>query len=188
MKKNKILLILSALIIVTLISVVVSTIVVAAWPFTDIGPSHWAYNSIKWLYDNDITTGYPDNTYRPDNNVKRDEMAAFLYREAGTLVAAGAHVVPKSGGGFIIDEWFNNVNGQKPTHGWLLAHNIDFHFDTGNRFPVCTIDWDNSVTSFCSAKVSGQSVVVSVYDLDADVPALGKAGFWVMVFGKDIQP
>ncbi len=27
-----------------------------------------------------ITTGYPDNTYRPTAQVGRDAMAAFLYR------------------------------------------------------------------------------------------------------------
>ena len=188
MKTRKILLILSALVAVALISGIVSTIVVAAWPFVDVGPGHWAYNSIKWLYDNKITTGYGDNTYRPNNTVQRDEMAAFLHRQAGALVAAGAHVVPKEGGGHEIKEWFNNVNGQKPTQTWFFAHGVNFGFDMSNKLVQCTVDMDDSVTSFCSAKTGNNQVLVAVYDLEADVPALGTAGFWVLVYGHDIQP
>jgi hypothetical protein len=32
------------------------------------------------MKDAGITTGYPDGTYRPENPVKRSEMAAFIYR------------------------------------------------------------------------------------------------------------
>ena len=159
----------------------------AAWPFVDVGPGHWAYNSIKWLCDNKITTGYPDNTYHPDNNVKRDEMAAFLHRQAGAWVAAGVHIEPKSGGGFEVTDWFNNVNGQKPIHTWFLAHGINFGFPTENRFPLCVVDGQDSVTSLCSVQVGGNLVLVSVYDVKND-SLFEPTGFWLLVFGLDIQP
>ncbi len=46
-------------------------------PFTDIAV-HWAGSYIEELYDQGITGGYPDGTYRPENRVTRAEMAVFL--------------------------------------------------------------------------------------------------------------
>ena len=39
---------------------------------------------IVWLADQGITTGYPDNSFRPLGTVNRDSMAAFLYRVSGS--------------------------------------------------------------------------------------------------------
>lgn len=42
------------------------------------------YKEICWLQDEGISNGFSDGTYRPFANVKRDVMAAFLYRAAGS--------------------------------------------------------------------------------------------------------
>jgi hypothetical protein len=41
---------------------------------------HWAETFICWLRANGIVYGYDDGTYRPENNVKRGEMAVFINR------------------------------------------------------------------------------------------------------------
>ena len=46
--------------------------------FSDVPDSHFAHDFITWLFDNGITAGFPDGTYRPNNNVTRAEMAVFL--------------------------------------------------------------------------------------------------------------
>jgi hypothetical protein len=46
-------------------------------PFSDIA-GHWAEEWIEDMYDEGITSGYPDGTYRPENHVTRAEMAVFL--------------------------------------------------------------------------------------------------------------
>ena len=51
-------------------------------PFSDIA-SHWAEAWIEDLYDEGITSGYPDGTYRPENQVTRAEMAVFLVNAFG---------------------------------------------------------------------------------------------------------
>jgi len=51
-------------------------------PFSDIG-GHWAEAYIEELYDQGITGGYPDGTYRPENQVTRAEMAVFLVNSFG---------------------------------------------------------------------------------------------------------
>jgi len=51
-------------------------------PFTDIN-LHWAEIFIEELFDQGITGGYPDGTYRPENQVTRAEMAVFLVNTFG---------------------------------------------------------------------------------------------------------
>ena len=41
---------------------------------------HWAEGWIEDLYGDGLTSGYPDNTYRPENQVTRAEMAIFLLK------------------------------------------------------------------------------------------------------------
>ncbi|MDO4916980.1 MAG: GH25 family lysozyme [Rothia sp. (in: high G+C Gram-positive bacteria)] len=51
--------------------------------FTDVPTSHPFYKEISWLAEQGISTGWDDGTYRPDNKITRDAMAAFMYRLAG---------------------------------------------------------------------------------------------------------
>ncbi|MCX6497777.1 MAG: S-layer homology domain-containing protein [Arthrobacter sp.] len=48
--------------------------------FPDVAQSNLFYNEIRWLAATQITTGYPDNTFRPVQPINRDAMAAFVYR------------------------------------------------------------------------------------------------------------
>jgi len=61
-------------------------------PFSDI-TGHWAEKYIEELFDQGITGGYPDGTYRPDNLVTRAEMAVFLLKGIGISPPAidGSH-------------------------------------------------------------------------------------------------
>jgi hypothetical protein len=45
--------------------------------FIDVSGSHWAFRYIQMMYDEMITTRYPDGTYRPENTVNRSQMAVF---------------------------------------------------------------------------------------------------------------
>jgi Tol biopolymer transport system component len=49
-------------------------------PFTDVSTSHPFATEIAWAAGEDITTGYPDDTYRPSAVVTRQATAAFLHR------------------------------------------------------------------------------------------------------------
>ncbi|GAB3520940.1 S-layer homology domain-containing protein [Arthrobacter monumenti] len=52
-------------------------------PFTDVDSDTKYQQQILWAYDNNITNGYDDGTFRPYEPINRDAMAAFLYRMAG---------------------------------------------------------------------------------------------------------
>jgi len=48
--------------------------------FSDVAPAYHAYNHIDALVSNNITAGYDDNTFRPNNSTSRAEFAALLIR------------------------------------------------------------------------------------------------------------
>jgi len=51
--------------------------------FSDVATSHPFFAEIEWLAADEITTGFPDGTYKPGAVVTRQAMAAFMYRMAG---------------------------------------------------------------------------------------------------------
>jgi hypothetical protein len=48
--------------------------------FSDVSAGHWAFKYIQKMYEDEITTGYSDGTYRPAGYVTRGQMAAFIVR------------------------------------------------------------------------------------------------------------
>ncbi len=56
----------------------------AASSFPDVPPSHTFYTHISWLADQGITYGYADGSFGPDDSVTRGQLAAFLYKMAGS--------------------------------------------------------------------------------------------------------
>jgi len=51
--------------------------------FPDVAPGFWAFQSIEALAASEITTGFPDGTFRPLEPVTRAQMATFLARALG---------------------------------------------------------------------------------------------------------
>ncbi|MET3681925.1 competence ComEA-like helix-hairpin-helix protein [Alkalibacillus flavidus] len=63
-------------------------------PFTDIPENDWKTEHVEKLVANDITNGYPDDTYRPSHDITRGAFSAMIYRtmtqgENDTPVAQG---------------------------------------------------------------------------------------------------
>ncbi len=52
-------------------------------PFSDVSSGEWSCPYIAAIKNAGITTGYPDNSYKPSAPVKRLEMAVFLTRALG---------------------------------------------------------------------------------------------------------
>ena len=52
--------------------------------FADVPVDYPFVTEIEWMVDNGITTGYPDETFRPTAPVTRQAFAAFLYRYSGS--------------------------------------------------------------------------------------------------------
>ena len=58
-------------------------------PFTDVKSSDYYYNAILWAYRNDIVTGVDAKTFAPKKNITREQIAATLYRTAGSPSTSG---------------------------------------------------------------------------------------------------
>ncbi len=48
--------------------------------FSDIGPGHWAYTEIRELSEQNIISGYPDETFKPDVLVNRAEFTSMVIK------------------------------------------------------------------------------------------------------------
>ena len=183
-----------------------ATSVWAVLTFTDVPTTHTHYQGIQYLASANITTGYLDGTFRPDNTLTRGQMGTFLYRasgndpatppsvnadkvdgkDAGQLVAAGLHV---SRGKFdlpLVRDWYNNVNGVAPTirTPWEGFYVLDVGFATDGRIVVATVDYGSVGTRDAFATVypppNGNEVWVSIYDVS--MGAAAPAEFYVMIF------
>ncbi len=65
--------------------------------FSDVRPTAYYVSTVAWASANGIVNGYEDGTFRPDNLITREQMAAFLYRYArykGCDVTARADLTP----------------------------------------------------------------------------------------------
>lgn len=50
--------------------------------FQDVAPGAYYASAVTWASENGIVNGYQDNTFRPNQPITREQMAAFLYRYA----------------------------------------------------------------------------------------------------------
>lgn len=63
---------------------------IPAFAYPDVSPSHWAARQIEILTEEGVVIGYPDGTFKPDNNVTRAEFASMAIKALGqehTIVA-----------------------------------------------------------------------------------------------------
>ena len=52
----------------------------AANPFSDVTPNDWAYQAVSTLSDQGVVEGYPDGTFKGQQNITRYEMAQIVAR------------------------------------------------------------------------------------------------------------
>lgn len=57
--------------------------VTAAYAFPDVSDNHWAAPQINLLSEQGIIVGYPDGTFKPDDNVTRAEFASMAIKALG---------------------------------------------------------------------------------------------------------
>ncbi|GAA1346404.1 S-layer homology domain-containing protein [Arthrobacter roseus] len=68
-------------------------------PFKDVSTRHPYYKEIAWMDAKGLANGWSNGSYRPNNTINRDAMAAFLYRYAGDFCnvhAAASYRAPAS--------------------------------------------------------------------------------------------
>ena len=63
--------------------VTISEMLGLAGTFSDVPPGFWAYDAIESLYDQGIVKGYPNGTYKPNDNLSREHAAKMIVLGAG---------------------------------------------------------------------------------------------------------
>lgn len=79
--------VLSALVATAVVGV---TTAFAANPFSDVTPDSWAYQSVSQLASVGIINGYPDGTFKGQNNITRYEMAQMVAKAMANQDRANA--------------------------------------------------------------------------------------------------
>ena len=62
----------------------------AANPFSDVTPDSWAYQAVSQLAQAGIVNGYPDGTFKGQNNITRYEMAQMVAKAMANQDRANA--------------------------------------------------------------------------------------------------
>ncbi|MGN1025434.1 MAG: S-layer homology domain-containing protein, partial [Faecousia sp.] len=52
--------------------------------FSDVSADQWFAKAVCWAAENEVVNGYTDGTFLPNNPIKRQEVAAMLYRLEGS--------------------------------------------------------------------------------------------------------
>ncbi|NGQ94953.1 hypothetical protein G3578_07110 [Brevibacillus sp. SYP-B805] len=110
--------------------------------FRDVPPSFWAADAIAWGIGHHLISGYPDQTFKPDQPVKESEFLAMLLR----FYADHAAIALKPGGANWAKPYYQaaasyhwpasptdaNVPITRGKAAKLIAASQGFHYDTNN--------------------------------------------------------
>lgn len=79
--------ILSLLVALTMVACFTVPVSASELPFTDVTESYWAYDAIKFMYENGITDGISATEFGPERVLNRAQIVTFLHRFAGTPIS-----------------------------------------------------------------------------------------------------
>lgn len=99
--------------------------------FIDVPDSHPFHADIAWLAEQGIASGWPDGSFRPNQEVSRDAVAAFLYRYAGSPDYVPPAVSP-----------FKDIQTNHPFYkeiSWAAASGIAAGYADGTYRPLTPV-------------------------------------------------
>jgi hypothetical protein len=112
----------------------IDMILAKAPTFSDVTDGLAFADDIRWLAARGFTEGFPDNTYRPRETIRRDAMAAFLYRAQGR-----PEFVPPAQSPFRditpATQFYKEIT-------WLRSAGITTGYDDGTFRPLAAINRD----------------------------------------------
>ena len=111
--------------------------------FVDVPASHPFYREICWLWDSGITTGSSDGTFRGDEPISREAMAAFLFRLVGADVAG--YPAPAV-------SYFDDVSVGQPFYreiSWLAGSGITRGNGDGTYRPLSQVSREAMAAFLC---------------------------------------
>ena len=141
----------------------------AANPFADVTPDDWAYQAVSTLSDQGVVEGYPDGTFKGQQNITRYEMAQIVARmmaKEDQYNAEQRATIDKLAAEYA-DE-LNNL-GVRVTNLENKVGNIKFTGDARMRYQDKgnnTDNWDGRIRIKAAAQVNDNTTVVGRFRAD----------------------
>ena len=90
-------------------------------PFNDVSSRQYYYDAISWAYDAGVVDGFDAHTFKPDQNVTREQLAAILYRYAEymNLSTSGSAYLAKYRDADKIASWAYDAMAWANYHGLI---------------------------------------------------------------------
>lgn len=63
-----------------------NTMQASAINFSDVSASFWGHSNIQWAIENKVVDGYPDGSFKPNQNVEQAEFIAMLIRAINQVI------------------------------------------------------------------------------------------------------
>ena len=141
-----------------------------AFQFPDVASDHWAASQIQILSDQGVIVGYPDGTFKPDENVTRAEFASMAIKALGQEDANVAQEIHFSD--VNKDFWAYNII-QKAVYFDLIPDAKDQKFrpyDSVTRAEAITIAV-NALTTQQISEQRAQEIISKSYEDYTQMPA-----------------
>jgi hypothetical protein len=129
--------------------------------YLDLDPTYWAYEYISKLSEEEIISGYPDNTFRPASTITRAEFAKII------VLAAGSQVP------YTTQSSFSDV----PNNHWALRYiEVAKEKNIISGYPDDTFRPNNPITR---AEIAKMAVVAGQFTIDkSGTPFSDISGNW----------
>ena len=87
-------------------------------PFDDVAEGSWLSEAAEWAQGVGVITGYPDNTFRPNNVISRSEFVVWLHKAAGRPNPTTPHRFLDVGAG----SWHEPAIAWAAEHGHMTGY------------------------------------------------------------------
>lgn len=99
----------------------------AAEMFTDVAPGDWYADAIAWAASEGVAEGYEDGSFRPNDAITREQLAAMLWRYAGSPGSDGALSA------FV--DWADTSSWAQQAMSWAVAQGLITGVDSDSLSP-----------------------------------------------------
>lgn len=104
--------------------------------YPDVNSSHWYYDSVIYMKEQSIMTGFEDGYFHPSRNLTRGQFVTTLYRIKGSPAVNGANPFPD----VKADEFYEKAVI------WAAERNVVNGYEDGHFYPAKSITREQLVT------------------------------------------
>jgi hypothetical protein len=107
--------------------------------FTDVPESNFFYDEIDWLTDHDIANGFPDGTFDPESNIKRQQAALWFANYNNSIHVVKETVNP--GSGTVFGLTIDCASDERALAGGAYQFSSTDELVLTDSYPINANDW-----------------------------------------------